>query len=160
LVDLLGTEIDTTEYDSITNADARKGTPGTSRASTGDEQLWTAPLLHAIQCFMTLLLSPSEISRLIATGTWGDEEAVRARGWDSRGRHGSWGAFSGSESAGSEAEKQEQERGAREAAEMTGVIEVEWIVGVVTGILVQEGRMGEVGRRLETRKGDEARIRI
>ncbi|KAF2149271.1 hypothetical protein K461DRAFT_281627 [Myriangium duriaei CBS 260.36] len=51
--------------------------------------------VHVAACFMSLLVPNAERERLEAQGGWGDERATKDRGWDARGRHGTWFAFTG-----------------------------------------------------------------
>ncbi|GAB7338011.1 hypothetical protein MBLNU457_4381t1 [Dothideomycetes sp. NU457] len=88
-------------------------------------------VLATIAAFMALLAPQTEIKRLEALGSWGDDGAKKARGFDSKGRHGSYLAFGveGSE---------ENKRAARKAGSMKGSIEGPWLVDVVVEILGKE----------------------
>ncbi|PNS15129.1 hypothetical protein CAC42_2358 [Sphaceloma murrayae] len=84
--------------------------------------------LRAVNAFMHLLLPDEERDRLERNGKWGDDMAERARGWDKRGRHGTWFAFGG------------EGRGDRNARGMRGEIEARWVAGVLGEVRAKEGR--------------------
>lgn len=80
--------------------------------------IWTQPYLHVVNSFMSLLLPQQERERLEAeTGIWGDAEAIRHRGRDSKGRFGQEVVFSGVKG---------------------GVIEAEWVKDVLVDIVFKE----------------------
>lgn len=81
--------------------------------------IWTEAYVHVLASFMSLLLPASERRRLEQhTGKeWGDEETLRYKGYDSKGRHGTEKVF---------------------PKEVKGKIEVEWVAEVVEGIIWKE----------------------
>ena len=90
---------------------------------------WTEKYLHVVESYMCLLLPASERKRLVElTGKeWGDEEAVRYKGFDSKNRHGSQKVFK---------------------IEVKGRVEISWVVGIVEGILFKE-EMNEKKKRIQ-----------
>ncbi|KAF4554437.1 Hypothetical protein D9617_4g001910 [Elsinoe fawcettii] len=96
---------------------------------------FTTKHLRVINAFMYLLLEDEERARLERNGAWGDEGALQARGWDSRGRHGTWFAFAG------------EGRGGKEVRAMRGPIESTWVAGVLAEVVLKEERMALVRGR-------------
>ena len=82
--------------------------------------------VHVVACFMSLLVPDPEHERLEAQGGWGDARAVKDRGWDSRGRHGGWFAFTG------------EGKDDKAARAMRGEIEMGWALDVLTQIVIKE----------------------
>ena len=103
-----------------------------TRRRAGDSEIVIdRKILATVAAFMGLLVPQFEIKRLETLGSWGDEGAKKARGFDSRGRHGSYLAFAAEGTPG-------QEKTARKAGQMTGEIKGSWVVEVVVGILEKE----------------------
>lgn len=79
---------------------------------------WTQPYLHVVDSFMSLLLPQEERHRLQhETGSWGDAEAIRHRGRDSKGRYGDTIVFDGVKG---------------------GLIEASWVADVLVDIIFKE----------------------
>jgi hypothetical protein len=70
---------------------------GKSKTNELDQRfVWTQTHLHVVDSFMSLLLPQEERDRLqYDTGSWGDAEALRHRGRDSKGRYGDEVVFNG-----------------------------------------------------------------
>lgn len=99
----------------------------------------TTDVLHAVHAFTTLLLPRSEIEYLQRNGEWGDDETRKSRGRDTKGRHGSRAVFGPDpdpDADAGDAGGQGQRR-----------IRLEWIVDVVSGILVKEARDLRAGKK-------------
>ncbi|KAF2227589.1 hypothetical protein BDZ85DRAFT_254547 [Elsinoe ampelina] len=93
---------------------------------------FTTDHLRAINAFMYLLVDDAERSRLERNGEWGDEGAKQAKGWDTRGRHGTWFAFAG------------EGRAPKEVRAMRGPIEADWVARVLAEVVLKEERMALV----------------
>jgi hypothetical protein len=70
---------------------------GKSKTNELDQRFtWTQAHLHVVDSFMSLLLPQEERDRLqYETGSWGDDEALKHRGRDSKGRYGDQVVFEG-----------------------------------------------------------------
>ncbi|KAI5249037.1 hypothetical protein E4T43_00991 [Aureobasidium subglaciale] len=80
--------------------------------------VWSQTHLHVVDSFMSLLLPQEERDRLQhETGSWGDAEALRHRGRDSRGRYGDEVVFNGVKG---------------------GSIEAAWVADVLVDIIFRE----------------------
>lgn len=102
---------------------------GTSRTNELDQHfVWTEKLAHVVDSYTSLLLPEKEIKRLEkwTTKAWGDEEAQRYRGRDSKGRCGDDVVLNGDEN---------------------GVIDSSWIAKILEGICFKE-EMNERKRRI------------
>lgn len=87
--------------------------------SQGQSFTWDAASAHVVAAFMSLLLPVKEIARLQEMGQWGDREAIRHRGFDSKGRHGDYMVF---------------------PKKMEGRIESVWVARLLVDIIWREGR--------------------
>ncbi|GAM89939.1 hypothetical protein ANO11243_079790 [Dothideomycetidae sp. 11243] len=85
--------------------------------------------VHVAAAFMSLLVPGAEREKLEAQGGWGDATAAKFRGWDSRGRHGSWFAFAG------------EGQNEKEARALRGEIELPWVLEVLHEIVVKTEAM-------------------
>jgi hypothetical protein len=92
---------------------------GKSRTNELDQRfVWTQTHLHVVDSFMSLLLPQEERDRLqYDTGSWGDAEALRHRGRDSKGRYGDEIVFNGVKG---------------------GLIEASWVADVLVDIVFKE----------------------
>ncbi|THZ29864.1 hypothetical protein D6C89_01767 [Aureobasidium pullulans] len=92
---------------------------GKSKTNELDQRfVWTQTHLHVVDSFMSLLLPQEERDRLqYDTGSWGDAEALRHRGRDSKGRYGDEIVFNGVKG---------------------GVIEAAWVADVLVDIIFKE----------------------
>jgi hypothetical protein len=92
---------------------------GKSRTNELDQRfVWTQTHLHVVDSFMSLLLPQEERERLqYDTGSWGDAEALRHRGRDSKGRYGDEIVFNGVKG---------------------GLIEASWVADVLVDIVFKE----------------------
>ncbi|CAD0107589.1 unnamed protein product [Aureobasidium uvarum] len=92
---------------------------GKTRTNELDQQfVWTQTHLHVVDSFMSLLLPQEERDRLqYDTGSWGDVEALRHRGRDSKGRYGDEVVFN---------------------AIKGGLIEASWVADVLVDIVFKE----------------------
>ena len=92
---------------------------GKSKTNELDQRfVWTQTHLHVVDSFMSLLLPQGERDRLqYDTGSWGDAEALRHRGRDSKGRYGDEIVFNGVKG---------------------GVIEAVWVADVLVDIIFKE----------------------
>ncbi|KAI5257380.1 hypothetical protein E4T42_01062 [Aureobasidium subglaciale] len=80
--------------------------------------VWSQTYLHVVDSFMSLLLPQEERDRLqYETGSWGDAEALRHRGRDSKGRYGDEVVFNGVKG---------------------GLIEAAWVADVLVDIIFRE----------------------
>ena len=92
---------------------------GKSKTNELDQRfVWTQTHLHVVDSFMSLLLPQEERDRLqYDTGSWGDAEALRHRGRDSKGRYGDEIVFNGIKG---------------------GLIEASWAADVLVDIVFKE----------------------
>ncbi|CAD0083380.1 unnamed protein product [Aureobasidium vineae] len=92
---------------------------GRTRTNELDQQfVWTQTHLHVVDSFMSLLLPQEERDRLqYDTGSWGDAEALRHRGRDSKGRYGDEVVFNGIKG---------------------GLVEASWVADVLVDIVFKE----------------------
>lgn len=92
---------------------------GKSKTNELDQRfVWTQTHLHVVDSFMSLILPQEERDRLqYDTGSWGDAEALRHRGRDSRGRYGDEVVFNGVKG---------------------GLIEASWVADVLVDIVFKE----------------------
>lgn len=92
---------------------------GKSKTNELDQRfVWTQTHLHVVDSFMSLLLPQEERDRLqYDTGSWGDAEALRHRGRDSKGRYGDEVVFNGVKG---------------------GLIEASWVADVLVDIVFKE----------------------
>ncbi|KAI5210115.1 hypothetical protein E4T39_00497 [Aureobasidium subglaciale] len=92
---------------------------GKSKTNELDQRfVWTQTHLHVVDSFMSLLLPQEERDRLqYETGSWGDAEALRHRGRDSKGRYGDGVVFNGVKG---------------------GLIEAAWVADVLVDIIFRE----------------------
>ncbi|CAD0094571.1 unnamed protein product [Aureobasidium mustum] len=92
---------------------------GKSKTNELDQRfVWTQTHLHVVDSFMSLLLPQEERDRLqYDTGSWGDAEALRHRGRDSKGRYGDEVVFNGIKG---------------------GLIEASWVADVLVDIVFKE----------------------
>ncbi|KAH0369887.1 hypothetical protein KCU65_g3034, partial [Aureobasidium melanogenum] len=92
---------------------------GKSKTNELDQRfVWTQTHLHVVDSFMSLLLPQEERGRLqYDTGSWGDTEALRHRGRDSKGRYGDEVVFNGVKG---------------------GLIEASWVADVLVDIVFKE----------------------
>lgn len=93
---------------------------GRTRTNDLDQKFtWTPKYAHVVASFMSLLLPPAERDHLIEhTGKeWGDEDALRHRGLDSKGRHGNERVY---------------------FEDTKGKIEPLWVAGIVEDIVWKE----------------------
>ncbi|KAG9713736.1 hypothetical protein KCU73_g16426, partial [Aureobasidium melanogenum] len=92
---------------------------GKSKTNELDQRfVWTQAHLHVVDSFMSLLLPQEERDRLqYDTGSWGDAEALRHRGRDSKGRYGDEVVFDGVKG---------------------GLIEASWVADVLVDIVFKE----------------------
>ncbi|KAK6006847.1 hypothetical protein QM012_005855 [Aureobasidium pullulans] len=92
---------------------------GKSKINELDQRfVWTQTHLHVVDSFMSLLLPQEERDRLqYDTGSWGDAEALRHRGRDSKGRYGDEVVFNGVKG---------------------GLIEASWAADVLVDIVFKE----------------------
>jgi hypothetical protein len=93
---------------------------GKSKTNELDQQfVWTQTHLHVVDSFMSLLLPQEERDRLqYDTGSWGDAEALRHRGRDSKGRYGDEVVFNGGVKG--------------------GLLEATWVADVLVDIVFKE----------------------
>jgi hypothetical protein len=92
---------------------------GKSKTNELDQRfVWTQTHLHVVDSFMSLLLPQEERDRLqYDTGSWGDAEALRHRGRDSKGRYGDEVVFNGVKG---------------------GLLEATWVADVLVDIVFKE----------------------
>ncbi|KAI4738571.1 hypothetical protein E4T50_10955 [Aureobasidium sp. EXF-12298] len=92
---------------------------GKSKTNELDQRfVWTQTHLHVVDSFMSLLLPQEERDRLqYDTGSWGDAEALRHRGRDSKGRYGDEIVFNGIKG---------------------GLLEASWVADVLVDIVFKE----------------------
>ncbi|KAH0283174.1 hypothetical protein M436DRAFT_50549 [Aureobasidium namibiae CBS 147.97] len=92
---------------------------GKSKTNALDQRfVWTQTHLHVVDSFMSLLLPQEKRDRLqYDTGSWGDAEALRHRGRDSKGRYGDEVVFNGVKG---------------------GLIEASWVADVLVDIVFKE----------------------
>jgi hypothetical protein len=92
---------------------------GKSKTNELDQRfVWTQTHLHVVDSFMSLLLAQEKRDRLqYDTGSWGDAEALRHRGRDSKGRYGDEIVFNGVKG---------------------GLIEASWVADVLVDIVFKE----------------------
>lgn len=96
---------------------------------------WTSELLRVVNAFSYLLMPDEERAHMERNGEWGDEVAIQAKGWDPRGRHGTWFAFAG------------EGRGDKKARGLRGTIELGWVAEVLGEVVLKEERLRGVKGR-------------
>lgn len=109
---------------------------GTKRSNELDQQfVWTEQRVYVVSAFCSLLLPASERVRLEEIKAWGDSEALKYKGVDSKGRHGGEKVFP-------------QQR--------KGRIEEEYVADVLVGIVLKEEMNARKQRVREMMRGLES----